>query len=220
MHGRRTVPHLAALLLAALWLTTIAGCRGGADGLLLNERFGNPESGWGADSREEFDRGYQDGKYVIEVYAPDWLAWAHPGRQFRDVDVTVEDRQASGGSDGHYGLLCRYNRGDFYYFAITPDGYYAILLIRGGEQTVLSGDGFLPTSAVRPVGEVNIIRAVCDGVNLSMYVNGQHLATVRDDVLRRGDVGVAVGSGPSGGIRVLFDNLQVAPPQPGGGEGQ
>ena len=85
-----------------------------------------------------------------------------------------------------------------------------------GEPQVLTGDGFLPSSHVRPRDGVYYIRAVCQGDELSLYVAGQEVATVTDDGFSRGDVGLGVGSGPASDIRVYFDNLVVTAP----GEGE
>ena len=214
MHRCAVIPRLVLLGLVSLLLLSVGGCSGGDEGILLQDRFGDPRSGWGTKSEPEFDRGYQDGQYFIELYEPNWLAWARPGERFADVDVEVEVRWVSGSTDGHFGLLCRYRApDDFYYFAITGDGYYAILRVRDGEPEVLTGDGFLRSSAIRTGGEVNRIRAVCQGEELRLYVNDAALAAVVDEELARGDVGLAVGSGPDGSIRVHFDDLAVLAPE-------
>jgi len=216
---RRLYMSLALPFLMVLFLALVAGCRGGEDGLLFEDRFGNPRSGWGSNSQDAFDRGYEEGEYFIELYEPDWFVWAVPDRRFTDVDVAVEARRVSGATDGHFGLLCRYRSpGDFYYLAVTADGYYAILRLANGEPEVLTGDGFLPSAAVRADGSPYHIRAVCRGEEIALYVNGEQIAAVTDDLLRRGDVGLGVGSGPSGAIRIHFDNLTVAAVEEGGGK--
>lgn len=211
MKARRPLIFLVLLLFLPL------GCQGGSsERPFFRDRFGDPHSGWGSESREAFDRGYEEGEYFIEVYEPNWFAWATPGRRFDDVVVEVDARQLSGSPTGHFGLLCRYRSSrDFYYFAITGDGYYAILRVQDGELEVLTGAGFLPTQAVQTGGEANRIRAICQEDHLTLVVNGQELDTVIDDAFSRGDVGLGVGSGPDGGIRVHFDNLVVTRPEGG-----
>lgn len=208
MRVNRLLPVLVLLL------ALLAGCRTVEGGeLLLRDRFGNPDSGWGRESRSTFDRGYQDGEYFIEVYEPDWLAWARPNERFEDVEIEVEARQVAGAADGNFGVLCRFRAPDnFYYFAISDDGYYAIMRVEDGDAEVLSGAGMLPSAAIQTGGAVNTIRAVCEGNELMLYVNGERVARVSDDAFRRGDVGLAVGAGPAGAIRVHFDNLTVTAP--------
>ncbi len=202
------------------WLTVLVllvvagGCAGGDRGMLLRDTFDNPRSGWGKDQSEQFERGYEGGEYVISLRTPNWLVWAHPGKRFADVSIEVEAYLASGSADGHFGVLCRYLDADnFYYFAISPDGYYAIFSRAGGDTKILTSNdgGMIPSSAIR-VGGRNRIRAVCQGEELSLYVNDALVAVVRDDALRRGDVGLAAGSGPTGDAMVKFDDLAVTTP--------
>lgn len=215
MQDDRLARRLTLPVLVAIFLLLLAGCTTDEEGLLLEDRFGNPEGDWGIESQQDFDRGYQDGEYFIEVYRSNWLVWANPGRQFTDVDVSIDARYASESVGGNFGLLCRYSAPEtFYYFAISADGYYAILYVEEGAPDVLTGDGFLPSPAIRTgAGEVNRVRAVCQGDRLGLYVNDQEVASVIDLSLQRGDVGLAVGSGPDPSTRVHFDNLIVVQPE-------
>jgi len=202
------------LLALFLLLALLSGCRRAEEGtLLFRDRFGNENGGWGSESQSTFDRGYQRGEYFIEVYEPDWLAWARPHERFTDVDIEVEAHQVAGSPDGHFGALCRFRApDDFYYFAVSDDGYYAIMRVENGEAEVLTGDGMLPSAAIQTGGAVNVIRAVCMREQLTLYVNDEQVASVTDDAFQRGDVGLGVGAGPAGAIRVHFDNFTVAAP--------
>lgn len=202
--------YLWSLLLIAL----LASCSRSEDNVLFSDRFAMPKYDWGTESNEAFDRGYQEGEYFIEVYEPNWLVWATPGEQFRDVAIEVDARRVFGEIGGNFGLICRYRRpADFYYFSITDDSYYAILRVEDGEPTVLTGSGFLPSPDI-PLGAATYrIGAVCAGDRLRLLVNGREIAAVVDVTFRRGDVGLAVGSGPEGPIRVHFDNFRVTQPE-------
>jgi hypothetical protein len=70
----------------------------------------------------------------------------------------------------------------------------------------------VPSGAILTDGGTNVLRAVCQGEQLTFFVNGEQLATVTDTAYLKGDVGLAAGSGPAGSIRVHFDNLTVATP--------
>lgn len=198
-------------------LLLICGCSAGNDlGTPLEDDFRDSDSGWGADHREEFDRGYEDGEYFIELHESNWFAWASPGVQLNDARVTVDAYLASGSRDGHFGVLCRYeNENNFYYFAISADGYYAIFRREnGGDLQAITGDGegMLFSPIIRTGGQPNTIRAVCQGDDLSLYVNNELLETVSDDAHSQGDVGLGAGSGPAGDARVQFDDLIVTEP--------
>lgn len=116
------------LVVLALSLLACGCTRGDDQGPLFRDDFDSPRSGWGADQREEFERGYEEGEYFIKLHEPNWFAWVYPGKQFDDVSVEVDVYLASGSQNSHFGVLCRHVDVDnFYYFAISADGYYALM---------------------------------------------------------------------------------------------
>jgi len=210
---RRLTDCLAVLALLVL----AGGCvRGGDSEVLLRDDFGNPRSGWGADQREQFERGYDEGEYFIELHAPNWFAWTYPGERFDDVSVETDAYLASGPPNGHFGVICRHvDPGNFYYFAISADGYYAIFRrTDGGNLEVLTADGkgMAPSSSIKTDGQPNHVLVTCQGSELGLSVNGELLETVTDEAHTRGDVGVGAGSGPAGDALVRFDDFLVTRP--------
>jgi len=203
--------RLWALLVLSL---LVCGCSAGSSqGLPFQDNFDDPNGGWGVDQRPEFGRGYEEGGYFIALHQPNWFAWTYPGMQLDDVSVEVDVFPVSDSQDSHFGVLCRHADVDnFYYFAISADGYYAIFRrVGGGDLEVLTGDGsgMIFSSAIRTGGQANRVLAVCQGDELSLYVNGELLETVTDDVHTRGDIGLGAGSGPTGGARIRFDNFSA-----------
>jgi hypothetical protein len=206
-------PCLAAFVLLLL----LCGC-GGGDGevVLFQDSFDDAHSGWGEDRRGEFDRGYdEDGTYFFEVDEPVWFAWAHPGKRFTDVRVQVDAQLVSGAQDGHFGVICRYEDADnFYYFAVSADGYYAIFRREDGDMDILTGDGsgMLSSPSIKTGEQISRVVAVCQGDELRFYVNGGLLATVTDGTHAKGDVGLGAGSGAEGRVRFHFDDFVVTEP--------
>ncbi|MCP4538139.1 MAG: hypothetical protein GY832_13440 [Chloroflexi bacterium] len=204
-------------LIPFLLFLLIGGCSaGGTQALPLQDDFEDSDSGWGTDQREEFIRGYEGGEYFIELRESNWFAWAYPSVQIDDVNVTTDAYLASGSRDGHFGVLCRYvDEDNFYYFAISADGYYGIFRREnGGNLQALVGDGkgMLSSPVIQTGGRTNTIRAVCHGNDLSLYVNDELLERVSDDAHTQGNVGLGAGSGTAGDSRVQFDNLSVTGP--------
>jgi hypothetical protein len=198
----------AWLFLALLGL--LAGC------LQLSQPFeddfSDPASGWGAASHETYVRGYQQGRYLFQIDVPGWYVWTTGGRTYEDVTLGVMTR-SSGQTDNHYGLLCRYNDEQFYYFAISGDAYYAIYRMdEDGDLVPLTGRAMLKSPAVRSDGSDNRLVATCEGAELTLYVNGELVAQVTDETLTQGDIGMAAGSVGQGGTSVWFDDLEVQRP--------
>jgi hypothetical protein len=205
------------ICLIALVTLLACGCTKGEDqGVLFQDDFDNLRSGWGADQRDEFERGYEEGEYFIELHKPNWFIWTYPGEQFEDVSVEVEAHLASGSRDSHFGVLCRHaNEDNFYYFAISADGYYAIFRrADGSDLEILNGDGsgMIPSPSIKTDEQTNQILAVCQGDELSLYVNGELLETVTDDTHEQGDVGLGAGDGAESDVRIQFDDFVVTQP--------
>lgn len=213
---KRRSGRLKGCLIPLVLLLLVNGCStGDVPGTLFRDDFEDSRSGWGAEQREEFSRGYKEGEYFIELREPNWFAWAYPGTQFDDVTVEVDARLFSGSPASHFGVLCRYaDEDNFYYFAISADGYYAIFRRENGrEPEVITGDGegMIFSSIIRTGGQTNNIQAVCLGDDLSLYVNGELLETVNDGTHSRGDVGLGAGSDLEGDARIQFDDFVARP---------
>ncbi len=148
----------------------------------------------------------------MQIDVPDWLVWTTAGRTYQDVKVEVKVRSEQV-ADNHYGVFCRYTDGQFYYFAISTDGYYAIFLRdENGNLLPLTGQAMLRSSLIRTDGNENRLVAVCEGTRLTLYINGEQAAQVEDETLERGDIGMAAGTVRQGGTIVWFDDLKVDKP--------
>ncbi len=213
---KRSCCHLKSCLITLVTLLACGCTRGNGQEALFQDDFDNPRSGWGTDQRDEFERGYEESEYFIELHKPNWFIWAHPGERFEDISVEVEAHLASGSHDSHFGVLCRQvDVDDFYYFAISADGYYAIFRrVAGGDLEIITHDGIgmAPSLAIKTGEQTNHILAVCQGNELSLYVNGELLETVTDDSHTQGDVGLGAGGGAESDVRIQFDNFVVTRP--------
>ncbi|MBN2006301.1 MAG: hypothetical protein JXA21_23310 [Anaerolineae bacterium] len=200
---RRCLPLLLMVIL-------LAGCLETAEP--FSDDFSDPESGWGSATPEEYLRTYQAGRYAIEVDVPNLLVWTTPGRVYQDVEISVR-LSSERALDNHYGVLCRYTQGAFYYFAISADGYYAIFhRMEDGDLIPLTGQAMLRSPVIRTDGMENELLAVCDGSELSLYVNGELVAQAQDKTLERGDVGIAAGTLDQANTLVWFDDFEADVP--------
>jgi len=195
---------------ASLIVVVLSGCFAASQPFV--DDFSDPSSGWGAASYETYVRGYQQGRYLFQIDVPHWFVWVTHGNVYQDVKLRATVSSA-GERDNHYGLICRYHDEQFYYFAISADGYYAIF-VRDAEHQLhpLTGQAMLSSQQIRGEGAENHITALCRGPQLTLYVNGEQIAEVEDHTLERGDIGMAAGTGSRGGTRVWFDDFEVLKP--------
>ncbi len=164
---------------------------------------------WSEGRSDTVDRGYEDGRYRIEVLGSEMIAWSRLRETFTDVAVQVVAEQSAGPFDSDYGVICRYVDADnFYSFSLSGVGEYSFYKLLGDEWSAL-----VPWTPAPAIWNLlpNRITVLCRGDELSLRVNGVLLHRVRDSDFTEGDVGIFAGTRSDGGVRILFDDLQVIP---------
>jgi hypothetical protein len=204
-------------LLAACSLTDSGPDACDGEGVLFQDDFsGEQECGWALYNQGGAVVAIEEGSLRISTSQPGQIWWSNPDRNFNDVIISVQARQASGPNDNAYGVVCRYQSPEnFYLFLISGDGYYAIGKYQSGSSqiTYLSGDGqYLFSDVINQGVATNQIRAGCIGNELSLAVNGLPLVTVTDPTFVTGDVGLGVSTFELGTAVVEFDSIRVIAP--------
>lgn len=178
--------------------------------LLFRDDFSDGTSGWLDAADAESSQGYRRGQFFIKVQAPDSIVWDNAGGNFQDFALEVRARQVSGAPENSYGVLLRYiDDSNFYRFDLTGDGHYAVLKSERGEWEMLVD--WQASARIRPLGEENLVKVVCQGSGMTFYANGQELVTVEDDSFERGDVGLFASTFADPNVEVEFDDLEIWP---------
>ncbi len=181
--------------------------------VLFEDDFSDPGGGWDRVDDVEGGTDYLDGSYRIWVDKPGIDYWANPGRVLQDVRISVLTFKAAGPDDNDFGLICRYrDTENFYAFLISSDGFYGIQKFEGGERTIIGQDKMLSTPHIHQGQAWNEMVAQCVGDHLSLYVNGEILADVRDAAFETGDVGLIAGTYDEPGVDIRFDDFVVRQP--------
>src|SRR5689334_15936736 len=111
-------------LLPAFVLLTALACNSAQIGqgiaspgsIIYQDRFGDPNSGWGAFDDGAGVAGYTDGAYHVYVKVPNVNVWAHPGMDFDKAQLEVDAMAAGGPQENRMGLVCRLSdNANFYY---------------------------------------------------------------------------------------------------------
>lgn len=181
--------------------------------LLFQDGFSDPSSGWDRVRSPDGMTDYENDRYRIVVNAANADYWSNPGLYFEDVHIEVDALKSGGPDDNDYGVLCRYqDTENFYFLIISSDGYYGIGMVLNGHQKLLEPPQMYHSEAILPGNSVNHIQAVCQGSHLTLTVNGEFIAETYDSSFSSGDIGLIVGSFDEPGVDVLFDNLSVKNP--------
>ncbi len=180
-------------------------------GLLFEDDFSAPRNGWLTEIAPEAEKAYEAGEFRIALYQREFSAWTfpQPPRDLADFAIEVDARRVSGPSDNEFGVLTRYQDAtdEFYLFAISSDGTYAVQKYRGDKWYHLAQ--WTASDAVKQGEAVNRLRVTCQGSKLRFYVNGESLVQVEDASFRAGSIGLLASSGDRGGVVIAFDNLRV-----------
>lgn len=179
--------------------------------ILYQEEFDDNTTGWDRVANENGIMDYDGGGYRILVQQPDFNLWSTPEKDYSDVRLEVDVARVNGPMENRAGLMCRYQNGDYYFFIISNDGYYAIGKFIGG-QTLLLGLAAMQPSEFIQTDAVNHLRADCIGDTLAFYVNYSQVSAVQDSDFPSGDVGVLAGAFSQPGTDVLFDHFVVIQP--------
>jgi hypothetical protein len=181
--------------------------------VLFADDFSNPRSGWDRQAYDGGETDYLEGEYRIWVNESAADYWANPGLDFEDVRIEVKARKAAGPDDNDFGVLCRYQDIDnFYYLVASSDGFVGILKHKDGSTESLGSDSLQPADAVRQGDATNQLRAECVGSRLTLYVNGDMVAEAVDSDFAHGDVGLIAGTFDVPGTDIRFDDFQVFMP--------
>ena len=206
-------PFLLLVFLAACTPTSVPVVAPPAKSgdVLYQEEFENNTTGWARVSNDNGIMDYDGGGYRILVRQPKYNLWSIPERNFSDVRVEVDVLKLNGPDENRMGLMCRYQKGDYYFFAISNDGYYVIGKFMGG-MTLLLGQSEMQASEAIQTGTLNHLRADCIGNTLTFYINFTQVASATDADLPTGDVGLLAGAFAEPGVDVLFDHFVVMQP--------
>lgn len=185
-----------------------------SQGLIFSDDFSNPGSGWDRIDQADFYSDYFNNAYRITVKSKMSDSWANPDNNvFSNVSVEVDATKMGGPDDNDFGVICRYQGTDqFYYGVISSDGYYGITKVTSATSTLLGRDSLEFSDAINQGIATNHIRFDCSGNLLTLYVNGQQIDQQTDGDYKTGNVGLIAGTYDTPGTDVLFDNFFVYQP--------
>jgi hypothetical protein len=204
--------RLSLLMTLALLLTACAPRRERGTVLHVDD-FSNPDSGFNRQSDADATTDYVDSQYKIEIFVDNLNVWSVDGPTFGDALVETNAHTAGGTEDNLYGVICRHQDDDnFYFFTISADGYYGIGKLKDGALVMLGSAVFERSDKIFTGQAANHIAAACVANSLTLSVNGALLAEVEDVDFSEGQVGLIAGTFNDAPTEVRFDDLLVTQP--------
>ncbi|HRV94210.1 MAG TPA: FHA domain-containing protein, partial [Anaerolineae bacterium] len=179
--------------------------------LVYEDDFSDSFGGWD-DAFDTYTRKvYGNNRYQIEVNASNLVAWGLANRDVADFEMEVEAKLEDGDQKNSYGLLIRFqDRDNFYRFDISGDGYFLLSKFVDGEWSTLVD--WTKSEFISTDGSANILRIAAFGPDITVWSNGQELASVTDDSLTHGNFGFFAGTFAEPYVWVSYDNLKLWTP--------
>jgi len=179
--------------------------------VLFQDTFDVNTTGWDRFANDGGIMDYFDGGYRILVLIPGLNFWSTPEKDYSDVRIEADVIKLAGPDENRMGLMCRYRDGNYYFFIISNDGYFAIGKFIDNQTTLLGQSEMQMNAMVQP-NMINHLRGDCIGDTLTFYVNFTQVASAQDADLAAGDVGVLAGTFTQPGVDVSFDNFVTLQP--------
>ena len=180
--------------------------------VLFKDDFVPGRGEWGTGSDSDRTVEYVDESLNIKIAAQNYFVWTMPNDNTYDnihMEVTAINRNA----DPHaaFGITCnqQFINESRYYFAITPAGEYAIVLAAlAQDDTFLTNGGWETSDLIAKNAASYRIGVDCGKGKLTLYVDGQQIASVDDTTYPSGGFALfALSGNQDNGADVLFDDF-------------
>jgi hypothetical protein len=170
-------------------------------------------AGWGTGTDADRSVEYANNTLQMLVYTKNYFVWS----TFNDQDyqnVHIEVTAINNGTDSTtaFGIMCNQQAvdGNFYYFAMTPAGEYAIAKAAEGQSDVFltNNDQWGASDLITQNALSYRVGADCGNGTLTLYVDGQQIASVPDATYTGGGVALFTWSGENATTtNVSFDDF-------------
>lgn len=207
----RSLLALSVLIVASL-ACSLADLTGGP---LLQDDFSG-DSNWGTGTDSDSSVEYASDALRFQIYRDNYIVWSTPNDEvYENIHVEVTVNPGDSDVDTAFGIICYQQNpitDSYYYMVITPAGDYAI-----AKAALALTDVFLTNDdqwAVSDLIEKNKssyrVGADCGNGTLTLYVDGQQIASVNDTTYTSGGVGLQVWSGADVSTAdISFDDFVV-----------
>lgn len=182
--------------------------------VLFKDDFVPGRGEWGTGSDTDRTVEYVNETLNIRIAAENYMVWTMPNDESYNnihMEVTAINRNA----DPHaaFGITCnqQFINESRYYFAVTPAGEYAIVLAAlAQEDNFLTNGGWETSDLITKNAGSYRIGVDCGNGKLTLYVDGQQIASVDDTTYPSGSFALFALSGEqANGADVAFDDFVI-----------
>ena len=213
----KIVLAIMALSMAALacGAPSIPGVPNLGGGPLLQDGFGGLNQTWGTGTDADSSVEYAGGGLQFKVFKTQYYVWSGPNdTEYGNIHIDVTAKNNSSDPNSAFGIICnqQVTSSAYYYFAVTPNGQYAIVKAAVAKDDVFltNNDQWADSDLIAKNAATYQLGADCGKGVLTFYVDGKQIATVQDPTYVNGKVGLFAWSHKvQNGADVTFDDFVV-----------
>jgi hypothetical protein len=180
--------------------------------VILSDDFSSAQWGTGTDADSSVE--YANSALQMIVYTKNYFVWSTPNDQdYQNVHMEVTVNSNGTDATTAFGIMCNQQVGadsSFYYVAMTPAGEYAIAKATQDQSDVFltNNDQWGTSDLIAKEAASYRVGADCGNGTLTMYVDGQQVASVSDASYVTGGVALFTWSGEEAtNTNVSFDDF-------------
>ncbi|HEX9333666.1 MAG TPA: hypothetical protein VF896_17370 [Anaerolineales bacterium] len=179
--------------------------------VLLQDDFSSSKWGTGTDKDSSIE--YANEALQVILFTKNYFVWSTPNDQdYQNIHAEVTVTNNNTDPTTAFGIIChqQVTTNDFYYFAITPAGQYAIAKAVTGQKDVFltNNNEWQYSDLVKANAPSYRIGADCGTGALTLYVDGQKVDSVSDSTYTTGGVALFTWSGEDvASANVTFDDF-------------
>jgi hypothetical protein len=177
----------------------------------VSDDFSSPQWGTGTDANRSVE--YANNALQMIVYTKNYFVWSTLNAQdYQNIHIEVTAINNGADSTTAFGIMCNQQvvEDNFYYFAMTPAGEYAIAKATEGQSDVFltNDDQWGASDLISQNAAFYRVGADCGNGTLNLYVDGQQIASVSDATYTGGGVALFTWSGENATTtNVSFDDF-------------
>ena len=206
--NRQIILAIFVLALVALACNAVTGGGAGDDPtgptstpsprVILSDDFSSSQWGTGTDADSSVE--YASGVLQMIVYTTNYFVWSTPNDQnYQNTHMEVKVNSNGTDSTTAFGIMCNQQStsSNFYYVAMTPAGEYAIAKAAEGQEDLFltNNDAWASSELIARDASSYIVGMDCANGSITLYVDGQQIASVADASYVDGGVAVFTWSG-------------------------
>ena len=179
--------------------------------VILEDDFSSVQWGTGTDADSSVE--YADDALQMIIFTKNYFVWSTPDDEdYENIHMEVTAINNDTDPTTAFGIMCNQQiTGDsFYYFAVTAAGQYAIAeaSVAGKDVFLTNNDDWEYSDLITADAPSYRIGADCGNGTLTLYVDGQQVASVSDDSYTEGGVALFTWSGEEvASANVTFDDF-------------